>query len=115
MKKLAILVPFSALVAAAPGSAQIMQSAYENTIVVTTANGAQARHHFNADNTFTVQTPDVQTVSGTYAVENGQICLTPAGGESACADYVGDKNVGDTWTQTGADGSPVTVTLEAGR
>lgn len=115
MKKLAMLVAFGALTATAPAFAQMMQSAYENTIVVATANGAQSRYHFNADNTFTVQTPDGQTVNGTYAVENGQICLTPQGGERACTDYVGDKNVGDTWTQTGTDGAPITVTLEAGR
>ena len=43
------------------------------------------------------------------------ICLTPAGGQAACTAYVGDKNVGDTWTQTASDGSQITVTLQAGR
>ena len=54
-------------------------------------------------------------MTGTYAVANGQICLTPAGGEPACTQYVGDKNVGDTWTQTATDGSQITVTVQAGR
>jgi hypothetical protein len=64
---------------------------------------------------FTIHTPDGQQVTGTYAIEGDQICLTPTGGERACTQYVGDKNVGDTWTQTGTDGSQVTVTLQAGR
>ena len=115
MKKLAALAALGALVMAGPAFAQMMQSAYENTIVVTYTNGAQSRYHFNADNTFTAVTPDGQTVTGAYAIEGDQICLTPAGGERACTQYVGEKNVGDTWTQTAADGSQITVTLQAGR
>ena len=115
MKKLAALIALGALLSAGAASAQMMQSAYNNTIVVTYANGAQSRYHFNADNTFSVRTPDGQTVTGTYAVEGDQVCLTPNGGERACTQYVGEKNVGDTWTQTGTDGAQITVTLEAGR
>lgn len=115
MKRFAALVFLSAAVVAVPASAQMMQSAFENTIVVTSADGAQTRYHFNADNTFALQTPDGQTVTGSYAVEDGQICLTPEGGERGCTEYVGEKNVGDTWTQTGTDGSQISVTLEAGR
>jgi hypothetical protein len=95
--------------------ADTIANAHENTIVVTTAQGAEVRYHFNADGSYAMTTPDGQTVSGTYAVADDQICMTPAGGEAGCAPYVGDKNVGDTWTQTGADGSEISVTLEAGR
>jgi hypothetical protein len=115
MRKLAAAIAMGALLTAGAASAQMMQSAYNNTIVVTYANGGQARYHFNADNTFSVRTPDGQSVSGTYVIEGDQICLTPAGGERACTQYVGEKNVGDTWTQTATDGSQITVTLEAGR
>jgi hypothetical protein len=115
MKKLAALVALGALLSAGAAFAQTMQNAYNNTIVVTNASGAQARYHFNADGTFTIHTPDGQQVAGTYAIEGDQICLTPTGGERACTQYVGDKNVGDTWTQAGTDGSQVTVTLQAGR
>lgn len=115
MKKLAALMFLGAALSAGAASAQMMQSAFDNTIVVTYANGAQARYHFNADNTFSLQTPDGRTVSGAYAIEGDQICLTPTGGERACTEYAGEKNVGDTWTQTATDGSQITVTLEAGR
>ena len=116
MKKFAAVVALGAMLSVSAAFAQtMMQTAYDNTIVVTYANGAQARYHFNADNTFAVRTPDGQTVTGTYAIEGGQICLTPNGGERGCTQYVGEKNVGDTWTQTGTDGSQISVTLEAGR
>ena len=47
--------------------------------------------------------------------QGGLKLLTPAGGERGCTAYVGDKNVGDTWTQNGTDGGQITVTLQAGR
>jgi len=115
MKKLAALLAFGAVLSAGAAFAQTMQNAYNNTIVITYANGAQARYHFNADGTFMLHTPDGQHVTGAYVIEGDQICLTPNGGQRACTEYVGDKNVGDTWTQTATDGSQITVTLQAGR
>jgi hypothetical protein len=116
MKKLAALIATGVLMCSGAAFAQaMMQTAFGNTIVVTEPNGVQVRYFFNADNTFSLQTPDGQTVSGAYAIEGDQICLTPAGGERACTQYVGDKNVGDTWTQAGTDGSQITVALVAGR
>jgi hypothetical protein len=54
-------------------------------------------------------------MAGTYTVTDGQLCMnSPTGGAPACTTVEADKNVGDTWTQTGADGSQITVTLEAG-
>jgi len=115
MKKLAVALAFGAVLTTGAAFADTVQNGYGNTFVITAANGAVLRYHFNADNTFTLFAPDASQVSGAYEVANGQICLTPAGGERACTSYVGDKNVGDTWTQTGADGSQITVTLQAGR
>ncbi|HYD87084.1 MAG TPA: hypothetical protein VEA80_06400 [Vitreimonas sp.] len=114
MNKFAAMLAFGAVLSAAPAFADPIANAAGNTFVVTYANGAQARYHFNADNTFAAHTPNGH-VAGTYELSGGQLCLTPAGGERACLAYAGDKNVGDTWTQTGSDGSQITVTLEAGR
>jgi hypothetical protein len=114
MKKL--LMAMACIVAISGAAfADTMANAHENTIVVTTAQGAQVRYHFNADGSYAMTAPDGQSIAGTYAVADDQICMTPAGGEAECAPYVGDKNVGDSWTQTGADGSEISVTLEAGR
>lgn len=114
MKRLLIA---TALVVASAGAAfaDTMENAYGNTVVVTLANGGEVRYQFNADQTYSVTTPDGQSVSGAYTTGDGQICLTPAGGEAACTAYVADKAVGDSWTQTGSDGSTVNVRIEAGR
>ena len=114
MKKLAAVLALGAALTAGAAFADTVANAEGNTFVVTYSNGAQARYHFNADGTFMAHTPNGD-VSGTYELNGGQLCITPTGGEAGCVPYAGDKNVGDTWTQTAADGSEITVTLEAGR
>jgi hypothetical protein len=117
MKKLAAAVMF-AVCCASPAFATdtgMMHSAFGNTVVVTEPSGAIYRYHFNADGSFDVVTPD-RTINGTYTVANGQICVTYTGRtQSECTAYAGEKNVGDTWTQNGSDGHPITITLQAGR
>ncbi len=115
MKKLAAVAAFGVALLSGAAFADTMENAYGNTIVITYPNGASARYHFNADNTFGLHAPDGSHVMGVYAIEGDQVCLTPNGGERACTGYVGGKNVGDTWTQTATDGSVITVTIEAGR
>lgn len=116
MKKLAAaLVLGVVLVAGAAQAQQMMQSAFGNTLVITGTDGQVVLYHFNADNTYDVVLPNGTTIPGTYAIANGQICLTPQGGQQGCTAYVGEKNVGDTWTQQATDGSTITITLRAGR
>lgn len=116
MKKIAAILVLSLALSAGAASAQdMMRSAYGNTIVVTAANGAVLRYHFNADGSFDFVTPDNQTVTGAYTVANDQICITPQGGQPACTQYVGEKNLGDSWTQMASDGSQISVSLVAGR
>ncbi len=114
MKKFAAALALGVALTAGAAFADTLTNGYGNTFVVTSANG-EARYHFDEDGSFHVTFADGNTVSGTYAVEGDQLCLTPEGGEAACAAYVGDKNVGDTWTQAAADGGEISVTLEAGR
>jgi hypothetical protein len=116
MRKLGVVLAVGVAFAAGAAYADTIENAYSNTIVVTPAGSdAGARYLFEADGTFTMTAPDGSAVNGAYAVNGDQICLTPEGGEQGCTTYVGDKNVGDSWTQTGIDGSEITVTLEAGR
>jgi hypothetical protein len=115
MKKLAALVAFGAVLCSGAALADTIQNGIGNTFVVTNGQGATYHYQFNADGGFTASTPDGQQVAaGTYEVANGQLCITPTGGERGCSAYVGDKSVGDTWTQAGTDGSQITVTLQAG-
>lgn len=115
MKKIGALVAFGAALCAGAAFADTMQNGYGNTFVVTNAEGAAFHYQFNADGGFTASTPaGEQVAAGTYEVANGELCITPTGGERGCTPYIGDKNVGDTWTQNGTDGAPVTITLQAG-
>jgi len=94
----------------------LMRNAAGNTYVVTIASGENIRYHFNDDGTFDFVTPDNHSASGTYTLQNNQLCLTAQGApQPSCTAYSGDKNVGDTWTQKAGDGSDITVALVAGR
>ncbi|OQW55793.1 MAG: hypothetical protein A4S17_05660 [Proteobacteria bacterium HN_bin10] len=115
MKKTIAALVLGVSMFASPAVADTMENAYGNTIVITYPSGASARYHFNADQTFTLIAPDGAQVTGSYEIAGDQICLTPAGGERACTQYVAGKSVGDSWTQVATDGSQITVTLQAGR
>jgi hypothetical protein len=116
MKKFAALVAIGAVLSAGAAFADTMQNGVGNTFVVTNAEGTTLHYYFNADGGFTASTPaGDQVAAGAYEVADGQLCITPTGGERGCTPYVGDKNVGDTWTQNGTDGGQITVTLQAGR
>jgi hypothetical protein len=116
MKRLAALVAFAAVLGAGAAFADTIENGYGNTFVVADGSGQVVHYHFNADGTFAAATPDGQPAGGgAWEVADGQICLTPTGGERGCTEYVGDKNVGDTWTQAGMGGAQITITLQAGR
>lgn len=94
--------------------ADTIENGFGNTFVVSGAQG-ELRYHFNADGSFSVTNPAGQSQAGVWVVQGDQLCMTPAGGEQGCVAVAADKNVGDTWQQTGVDGSSITVTLQAGR
>lgn len=115
MKKLAAALVFAATLTSGAAFADTIQNGYGNTFVVTTADGGSLNYYFNQDGTFSATSGGQTIASGTYQVADGQLCVTAAGGQPACSAYVGDKNVGDTWSQTAGDGSTINVTLQAGR
>lgn len=116
MKRFAAVLAFSAALMSGAAFADTIQNGYGNTFVVTRADGAVVRYQFNEDGTFTGVAPGGSTMAGRYTATDGQLCLLPPnGGAPQCTAIAADKNVGDTWTQTGTDGSEITVTLEAGR
>jgi hypothetical protein len=116
MKKLAALVALGALLSAGAAFAQsTMQNTFGNTIVVTSASGAETRYHFNEDGTFTGVASGGSQMAGRWRADGDQLCLIPPSGQEACTTVAEGKNVGDTWEQAGTDGSQITVTLQAGR
>jgi hypothetical protein len=115
MKKLAAVLAFGAALMSGAAFADTIENGFGNTFVVTGADGQVARYHFNEDGTFTGVAPGGSTMAGRWTVADGQVCLIPPSGQQACAPVVSGKNVGDTWTQVGTDGTEITITLEAGR
>jgi opacity protein-like surface antigen len=115
MRKFVAALAFAAALASGAAFADTIENAYGNTITVTYPSGAVARYHFNADATFSATGPDGSVMGGSYRKNGDQLCLTPTGGAEGCVPYVGDKAVGDTWTQTGTDGGVINVALVAGR
>ena len=117
MRKLATFVALGAVLSAGVALAQSspMQNTFGNTVVVTYASGAEARYFFNDDGTFAGVAPGGSQMAGRWRTEGDQLCLIAPSGQESCTTAAGDKNVGDTWQQTGSDGSQITVTLQAGR
>jgi len=116
MKKILAAAALAFALSAAPAFADTMQNAFGNTVVVTYANGSSAQYQFNEDGTFTGIAPGGTTMRGRWAVEADQLCLIPPGGQApSCLALAADKNVGDSWTQTGSSGAEITVTLQEGR
>jgi hypothetical protein len=116
MRKFVAALALGVAMIATPAMADTMQNTYGNTIVVTYPSGAQATYHFNADGTFTGTAPGGSQMAGTYTAEGDQLCLVPPNGQPPqCTTIATDKNVGDTWSQTAADGSAINVELRAGR
>ncbi len=114
MKKFIAALAFG-LAFAGVAQAQSIDNAFGNTVVVTLQNGASLRYHFNADRTFTLFAPDNTSQSGTWEITGNQLCLTSEAMGRTCSALEGDRQVGDTWTSTGGDGSTVTLTLQRGR
>jgi len=114
MKKFVAALAFG-LAFAGAAQAQSIDNAFGNTIVVTLQNGASLRYHFNADRSFTLFTPDGASAAGTWEITGDQLCLTSEAMGRSCSALGEDRQVGDTWTSTGGDGSPVTITLQRGR
>lgn len=115
MKTLAAVLALGAMLVSGVAYAGTMDNTYGNTIVVTSASGAETRYYFNADGTFTGTAPGGSQMAGRWTVEGDQLCLVPPSGQQLCTTVAADKNVGDSWEQLASDGSPITVRLDAGR
>lgn len=114
MKRFAAALVFGLALAGA-AHADPLESAYGNTVVVTLESGAALRYHYNADKSFTLTTPDGAQHAGTWAVEEGQLCMTSEAMGRSCTPLGPERSVGDTWTATAGDGSTVTISLQRGR
>jgi opacity protein-like surface antigen len=96
--------------------------AYGNTVTQAFADGSKMTTFVNPDMTWQ-QTRGGATFKGTYAWKDAtHVCFTvtdpaPADPSKAtgCNEIKGDHKVGESWTENGMDGKPITMTITAGR
>jgi hypothetical protein len=95
-----------------------MAGRYGNTVRITNKEGKITRIYYNPDKSVTVMRPDGNVITGTWAIEGAELCVSASVmlmSVKRCLPFVPDKKPGDTWTQKGPDGEDVTVTIVAGR
>lgn len=119
MKKIALgLVAAAMLAGAAIAAADPMESRYDNTVTLTTADGAVTKIHYNKDGTMATVQPDGSKGTGKWAMKDGKLCVTldqgPTAGKEGCNPFV-ERKVGDSWEVTLADGTKAKAALVAGR
>lgn len=114
MKKLFVAAAAILAFGATAAFADTIENFVGNTLTVTPASGPVIVAKYKADHTFTETIGD-QSVSGTWRVNDGQICGTVEGQAEACHHIEAGKNVGDTWTQHDPAQGDVTLALTAGQ
>ena len=118
MKRYALALAASLLVAGAAVAGDPMASRYENTVTLTDASGAVTKIYYNSDGTMKTVLPDGTAGTGKWAVKDGKLCVTldagPNAGMENCNPLV-DRKVGEEWEIPLPDGSKLKAKLEAGR
>lgn len=93
-----------------------LDASFGNSVVVAAEDGTVlATYYMHEGNTYEMATAEGTIGGSWHLTDEGQICLTPTGGEEACSDLVDGMGVGDTWEGEGADGSAITLTIVEGR
>lgn len=96
-----------------------MATTYGNTLIVKGA-GPESHTHYNADHTFDGIAPEYNyPYKGTWEIAaDGRLCRTfnpevPTVTNPDCTAFA-PHAVGDTWTETTANGAAATIALVAG-
>lgn len=92
---------------------EVLASRFGNTTITTDASGMSSKIYYEADHSFTGVQGE-QQLSGTWAVNGSQVCLTftsaaPPGYPNPICTPVASHAVGETWTA-----GPFTVQLVEG-
>jgi hypothetical protein len=122
--KLAIIAGVALALSTAAAQADQFAGMYGNTVIVKDEDGTTSRVYINADKTWEQRMANGKVARGTYSwKDDTHFCIVvtdpaPKPGEQAepeCHEMSGDHKVGDTWTMTGSDGKPTTLSIVAGR
>lgn len=94
-------------------TADTIEEAIGNTVVVRYDDGTEVRYRFHADRTFEVAWPDGTVLGGTWSLKGSEVCVVIADAPEECEDYPKGKKVGDSWTEVDdEDGSTLTISIE---
>jgi hypothetical protein len=123
MKRIALGLAALA-VSAVAAHADPFAAAYGNTVTQATPDGKKTIIYVNADKTWERHMSDGMVLKGTYSWQDAtHACFTltdPAPSDPAhatsCSEIKDEHKLGDTWTETMADGKTVlTMSITAGR
>lgn len=107
-----------AIMAASLPGQDVLQPAFNNTIVSTYPNGLQTRLWLNPDGSYDATRANGQRTQGVWQMKDGKVCMTqkkpfyvPL---SFCTPIPPKGGVGTSWKARGLKGEPVVHTLIAG-
>jgi len=94
-----------------------MDSAIQNTVVMTKADGSKLEFRHAADGTVKVKLPDGSEATGKWVLEGDTLTHTEDGtGKTHVFNIAGpDRQPGDKWDGTDEDGNPATFEMVAGQ
>lgn len=115
MRKYILVLAFAFALAPRVALADTIDNSVGNTVVVRATDGATIQVRVRADGTLLQTLPDGTVQNATWRRNGDQFCQTPSSGEEVCRSIAAGKNVGDSWTETDANGATITVSIVAGQ
>lgn len=112
------LAATAAFAVATAAHAGPMDSRFGNTVVSKNAAGVETKLYYQPDGTFTANSSDGQSSSGTWALNGNTVCLTmdaaPEGQPNPLCVPIEERAVGETWT-VGEGSQQISITIVEGR
>lgn len=115
MKKIiGALITATAISFAGAAHAGFVDASFGNTVTVALEDGTVLQQYFlDEDGTITISETGGETMSGTWEVNDEEICVTV--GEQVSCNPTPDVAVGESWDVTTDDGNVLTISIVAGR
>ena len=111
-----LLSAATALAVAAPASADTLDVLYDNTLVLTDAQGAVTTVLLAKGGKFEQTNGRGMWAAGFWTQKDSRFCMTARGEAEICFALEADKSVGDAWEIKGPTGRAVwTAKIEQGR
>ncbi len=114
MKKVIGAIVFAAVFSFSNAAhADLMESAYGNTVNIIYNGTVVVSYFFNEDGTVSLLGMDGSTADGHWTLDGTNLCVTVED-ERSCNE-IAPREVGDIWDETDENGNAYTVSVVAGR